>query len=101
MRYNYVTWMTNAIEQEQKEWSQEEGEPEVDSDGCFYTSTPFLINRWNYFSRGFLYMDRWKESDILFYKISDKSLSWYSHRVIHFGYNRLLVSLSMLGNQTK
>jgi len=45
MRYNYVTWMTNAIEQEQKEWSQEEGEPEVDSDGCFYTSTPFLINR--------------------------------------------------------
>ena len=44
MKSNYDTWMINTIKQEQEDW-QAESDPEIDMDGCYYTSTPVLLNR--------------------------------------------------------
>ena len=44
MKCNYHTWMVNTIKQEQEDW-QAEIDPELDMDGCYYTSTPVLLNR--------------------------------------------------------
>ena len=44
VKSNYDTWMVNTIKQEQEDW-QAESDPEIDMDGCYYTSTPVLLNR--------------------------------------------------------
>ena len=44
MKCNYDTWMVNTIKQEQEDWETDQ-EPELDMEGCSYTSTPVLLNR--------------------------------------------------------
>ena len=44
MKSNYDTWMVNTIRQEQEDWEADQ-DPELDMEGCSYTSTPVLLNR--------------------------------------------------------
>ena len=44
MKCNYDTWMVNTIKQEQEDWEADQ-DPELDMEGCSYTSTPVLLNR--------------------------------------------------------
>ena len=44
MKCNYDIWMVNTIKQEQEDWEADQ-EPDLDMEGCSYTSTPVLLNR--------------------------------------------------------